>query len=244
MHLVNRSWPVGIAALALASLGVGVAVAASPSAPAVVSTCYESKGGNLRVVSIGAHAGGGRCKRGEKRLSLNQTSPRGLTGTPGAQGARGPQGAQGIQGAQGVPGAQGIQGVPGPTTTTAPSGSTQRGAFVLEGYQTMFNFIGSAISYPLELSAEPLEIEVPFSGTNPDPTHCPGTPAAPTAARGYLCIYDRFSGNVLQTTGTNLQVADVDGVGGTTNVWGARIVARANATGTVDVEGTWAVTAP
>lgn len=231
MHLMNRSWSVGIGAVVLASLAVGVAVAATPGTPVVASTCYRSKGGELRVLSVGTHAGGGRCKRGEKRLLLNQTGPRGLTGAPGANGTQGPQGVQGVQ------------GVPGPTTTIAPSGSTQRGTFVLEGYQTAGNFIGGSISYPLQLSTEPLVVEVPFGATNPDPTHCPGTPEAPTAARGYLCIYDRFSGNVLQTTGTNLQIANVDGSGGTTNLWGGRIVARASATGTVDVEGTWAVTA-
>ena len=240
MHRMNRSWSVGIGAVALTSLAIGVAEAASPGAPVVASTCYARKGGDLRVVSVGTRAGGGRCKAGEKRLVLNQTGPRGLTGTPGAPGPQGPQGLQGVQGDQGV---QGIQGVPGPTTTTAPSGSTQRGAFALDGYQTAGGFIGGSISYPLQLSTEPLVVEVPFGGTNPDPAHCPGTPQAPTAARGYLCIYDRFSGNVLQTTGTNLQVANVDGFGGTTNVWGGRIVARASATGTVDVEGTWAVTA-
>lgn len=235
MHRINRSWPAGVAALALTMVAVGVAVAASPSAPGVVSTCYQSRGGNLRVINLGAHGNAGRCKQGEKSLVLNQRGPRGLTGAPGTAGA------QGVQGNQGSPG---IQGVPGPTTTVAPSGSTQRGTFTLDGYQTAGNFIGTGISYPLQLSAAPIVAEVPFSGTNPDPTHCPGTPEAPTAARGHLCIYDRFSGNVLQTTGTNLQVADVDGFGGTTNVWGGRLVARALATGTVDVEGSWAVTAP
>lgn len=214
---------------------------------------------SFRVLGVGAHAAKARCKRGEKRLSLNQTGPRGVAGAPGAQGQPGPQGAQGdrgpqgaqgepgspgAQGIQGIQGNQGIQGVPGPTTTTAPSGSTQRGSFVLEGYEPAGGTIGSSISYPLELSAPPLEVEVPVGGTNPDPTHCPGTPEAPTAARGYLCIYDRFSGNVSKPTGTSLEVANVDGFGGTTNAWGGRIVALASTTGVVDVEGSWAVTAP
>ncbi len=242
MHLINRSWLIGGATIALASLAVGVAAAASPSAQPVLSTCYKSKGGNLRVINVSAHATETRCKRGEKRLVLNQTGPRGLTGAPGAQGVPGTQGTQGVQGVQGI---QGIQGVPGPTTTTAPSGSTQRGSFVVEGYaHAADDEVASSISYPLELSAAPTEVEVPRGGTNPDPAHCPGTAEAPTAARGYLCIYDRFSGDVFEALGSNLQVGNVDGVGGTTNEWGGRMIALASAAGTVDVEGSWAVTAP
>jgi hypothetical protein len=242
MHLINRSWLVGGATIALASLAVGVAAAASTSSQTVLSTCYKSKGGGLRVLGVGPHAAKARCKRGEKRLVLNQTGPRGLTGAPGAQGAPGTQGSQGVQGIQGI---QGIQGVPGPTTTSAPSGSTQRGSFGVEGYaHAAGDEMESTISYPLELSAAPIAVEVPRSGTNPDPAHCPGTAEAPTAARGYLCLYDRFSGNVFQATGSNLQVGNVEGVGGTTNPWGGRIIALASAAGTVDVEGSWAVTAP
>jgi hypothetical protein len=242
MHLIHRPWLVGGTTIALASLAVGVAAAANPSAQPVVSTCYKSKGGNLRVLNVSAHGSKARCKRGEKRLVLNQTGPRGLTGAVGAQGASGTQGPQGNQGIQGI---QGIQGVPGPTTTTAPSGSTQRGSFALGGYaHAAGDEIASSISYPLELSAAPTEVEVPHGGTNPDPTHCPGTAEAPTAARGYLCIYDRFSGDVFEALGSNLQVGNVDGVGGTTNAWGGRLIALASAAGTVDVEGSWAVTAP
>jgi hypothetical protein len=231
MHLIHRSWLAGGATIALASLAVGVAAAANPGAQPLLSTCYKSKGGNLRVIDVSAHASKARCKRGEKRLVLNQTGPRGLTGAPGAQGVPGTQGTQGVQGVQGI---QGIQGVPGPTTTTAPSGSAHAAG----------DAIASSISYPLELSAAPTEVEVPRGGTNPDPAHCPGTAEAPTAARGYLCIYDRFSGDVLEALGSNLQVGNVDGVGGTTNEWGGRMIALASAAGTVDVEGSWAVTAP
>ena len=135
---------------------------------------------------------------------------------------------------------------PGPTTTLAPSGSTQRGAFAVDGYAAATgSFVRSSISYPLQLSAEPLEVEVPYGGTNPDPAHCGGTPQAPGAARGYLCLYDRASSNVsVGGSGSNVQVSDVDGFGATTNVWGGELITRAAATGSVSVTGSWAVTAP
>jgi hypothetical protein len=138
-----------------------------------------------------------------------------------------------------------VQGIAGPVTTTAPAGSTQRGAFVLRGYETAGQFIGSSISFPLQLAAAPIGvIEVPWA-TSPKPAHCSGTPQAPTADPGYVCLYDRFSTNVsLSPNGFNLQAADVDGNGGVASTFGLRIVTRALTTGGVDVEGSWAVTAP
>jgi hypothetical protein len=125
----------------------------------------------------------------------------------------------------------------------APSGSTQYGLFNLDGYETADDFIGTSISFPLELASAPKWVEVPFGAANPDPTDCPGTADAPAAAPGYLCLYDRISGNVLASSGLNLQVQNVDGYAGTVSRFGARLSTRAAATGEVEVEGSWAVTA-
>lgn len=57
-------------------------------------------------------------------------------------------------------------------------------------------------------------------------------------------LYDRITGNVDATSGIDLQVQDVDGFAGTVSPFGARLSARAAATGEVVVEGSWAVTAP
>ena len=119
-----------------------------------------------------------------------------------------------------------------------------RGTFVLRGYETAGQFIGSSISFPLQLETVPIGvIEVPWAAS-PKPAHCSGTPQTPTADPGWVCIYDRFSNNVSLSNGLNMQAADVDGTGGAANTFGLRIVTRPQATGGVDVEGSWAVTAP
>jgi hypothetical protein len=33
---------------------------------------------------------------------------------------------------------------------------------------------------------------------NPDPIHCSGTAAAPTAASGYLCVYEAFNNTFIE----------------------------------------------
>jgi len=155
------------------------------------------------------------------------------------------QGSRGLQGPQGIPGAKGPkgdQGPPGPVTTMAPSGLTQRGFFNLEDTESAGQFFASAISFPLELSSAPKPVVVPHGGPNPDPTHCPGTVDAPTAAPGYLCLYDAYSFNSA-TANTNPSVYNVDAVGGA-SPFGARIETAAQTTGVAYVEGSWAVTAP
>jgi hypothetical protein len=113
----------------------------------------------------------------------------------------------------------------------APSGITQRGLFDVAGDAAAGSFFGASISFPLELASGPIVVEVPWGGPNPDPTHCPGSADAPAAAGGYLCLYDRIVDNVTQPTGTNLQVQDVDGNGGTASPFGARLTARAASSG-------------
>jgi len=213
-----------------AGAGAGITVAAkgTSSRPTRVIACTTRAG----VLELELH---GHCTKGLVRISLPLTAITGVTG---------PAGPQGSAGATGLTGSAGPQGIPGPTTTTAPAGSTQRGLYNVDGYEVSGQFLGGSISFPLELTSEPKWVEVPFGGPNPDATHCPGTVEAPSAAPGYLCLYDEFVSNVTTPTGTNLQVQNVNGFGGTVSPFGARLVARANATGEVIVEGSWAVTAP
>ena len=127
---------------------------------------------------------------------------------------------------------------PGPPARREPLGpAASRGS-------RCARFLGSSISFPLELSSAPKWVEIPFGVTNPDPAHCPGTAESPSAAPGYLCIYDRIVGNDFSSDGNRLQVSDINGDGGTVSPFGARITARATSNGEVEVEGSWAVTAP
>ncbi len=222
---VSRSGVIIIAA-AVVFVGGG-AYALGSSKSGTIAVCVNHRSGVLYQ----AH----RCARHDKKLSWSAVGP---------QGPAGPQGAAGPQGSAGTQGAAGQAGAAGPVTTTAPSGITQYGLFNVDGYETAGNFIGGSISFPLELASAPKWVEVPFGGTNPNPTACPGTADAPAAAPGYLCLYDRISGNVLLSSGFNLQVQDVDGYAGTVSRFGARLSTRASTTGEVEVEGSWAVTAP
>jgi hypothetical protein len=210
-----------VIALTVASLSLtaGLAVAV-PFAGNGGSIHGCVKNGLLEVVKAGK-----RCPPHSTPLPFNQV---------------GPQGRQGIQGVQGP---QGVQGVPGPVTTTAPSGSTQRGFFRMSGYTGVE--LGTSITFPLELSASPKVVEVPNGVPNPDPTHCPGSPQAPSAAPGYLCLYDQFEQNVGQAVpGENVQVNN-DGTFGVASPFGAQLaVVPQNLPGQVIIQGAWAVTAP
>lgn len=210
-----------VIALALASLSLtaGLAVAAqSVGNGGRIQGCV--KNGVLDVVKAGK-----RCPRHSRPLPFNQVGPRGR------------------QGVQGVQGPQGVQGIPGPVTAAAPSRLTQRGLFFIDGDTGVE--LGTSITFPLELSASPTVIEVPNGMPNPDPTHCPGSPEAPSAAPGYLCLYDRFENNIGQAfPGEYLQVFGVDSRIGDASPFGARLVAVAQNAGHIDIDGSWAVTAP
>jgi hypothetical protein len=219
----------GRRALALTLGLIAVVIAAAGGAYAAgsggtITVCVHHNGGGLYVA--------GRCARADKRLAWNTT------------GRQGPQGRQGVQGVMGPKGNTGSQGQPGPITGTAPSGLTMTGLFDIDGYETPGGLLASGISFPFELSAPPTAaVEVPYSGPNPDPTHCPGSPDSPTAAPGYLCLYDRGNSNAKAACQTYLCIGDVSSHG-TTSRFGAQIWAYANTMGEVEVVGAWAVTAP
>jgi hypothetical protein len=208
-----------VIAIALASLVLtaGLAVAAQfVGNGGSIQGCV--KNGLLEVVKAGK-----RCPRHSTPLPFNQVGPRGR---------------------QGVPGVQGVQGIPGPVTTTAPSGVTQRGLFYIAG-DTTYRELGTSITFALELSASPTVVEVPNGVPNPDPAHCPGSPEAPSAAPGYLCLYDKLEEDVSQVFADEyLQVSDVDNRMGEASPFGAKLVAAPQRAGHVDIVGSWAVTAP
>lgn len=111
----------GTAALALA-MG-GTAYAAIPhSATGVITGCYQTLLGNLRVIDTQA---GQRCNLLEKQLDWNQTGapgPKGDTGAAGPAGPLGPAGALGPQGPTGATGPAGATGAAGPTGPPGISG--------------------------------------------------------------------------------------------------------------------------
>jgi hypothetical protein len=201
------------ATLASLSLTAGFAVAVPFAGNGGSIHGCVMKNGVLEVVKAGK-----RCPRHSTPLPFNQVGP------------------QGMQGVQGVQGPQGVQGIPGPATTTAPSGSTQRGFISVAGDATVL--LASTIEFPYELSASPKVVEVRNGLPNPDPTHCPGSPGAPSAAPGYLCLYDEFEDNVGELEGNYLVVNQ-----GPTR-FGAGFDVLPQNIGQVIFQGAWAVTAP
>ena len=214
---------VAVAAALLVAGGGGYALASATQG--TITVCVKHRGGGLYRAS--------RCARHDAQLRWN------------LQGPAGPQGAQGAQGGQGIQGPKGDTGATGPITGVAPSGVTMTGMFDIEGYALSSGVLGEPINFPLSLSAPPMVVEVPWSQPNPDPAHCGGSPDAPTAAPGYLCVYDRGSANINAPPGCIwVCVQDIEANEPAANVFGARFLTRAASTGYARAQGTWAVTAP
>lgn len=88
-----------IVGLFLALLLGAVALAAIPGAGGVITGCYDTKSGALRVIDAQA---GKACSKSETQLTWNQVGPQGPKGDTGVQGPKGDTGAQGPAGPKGI----------------------------------------------------------------------------------------------------------------------------------------------
>lgn len=95
-------------ALAVAVLGGGVALAFIPATSGVISACYQTNNGQLRVIDVDA---GQACLPSELPLAWNQVGPTGPAGPAGATGPAGPAGPTGLQGPAGPTGPAGPPGI-------------------------------------------------------------------------------------------------------------------------------------
>ena len=102
----------------------GAAIAQIPGQSGVISACFDSKSGALRVIDAPTKT----CTKFETSLNWNQEGPAGAVGATGATGATGavgpvgPVGATGPAGAPGAPGARGADGLPGAMGPSGPAG--------------------------------------------------------------------------------------------------------------------------
>jgi hypothetical protein len=221
MLMGRWSKPAAVFGCAATLIAGGGAYALASSSVATITVCVSHRGGTLYKAR--------KCGKHDRSLSWN------------IQGRQGAPGAAGQQGASGTPGAQGVQGIPGPTTTLAPSGTTQRGTIYIDGYSSGTE-LGTSISFPLQLASAPTLDEV--NDGSPD-SHCQGTAASPTAAPGYLCIYIVHTQDVTTTGGLALQPQDPASLHGTgAAVFGLDLYALSAASGIEYLQATWAVTAP
>ena len=107
-----------VVASALTFLVVGSVALASIPSGGVISTCYNTKKGTLRVIDAQSDS----CDKDETALSWNQAGQPGPSGPPGPAGATGPAGPQGVAGPKGDVGAQGPAGPAGATGPAGPQG--------------------------------------------------------------------------------------------------------------------------
>lgn len=131
MLMLVRRHAVGFAALFLLLGGSAYAVTDQTGGGAEQSSkklyaCVTSRYSTLNLTTAGR-----ACPRGQRKISWNESGPRGATGVAGpagpagTAGARGPQGETGPagpQGAEGPRGAAGTDGTPGPQGRPGPQG--------------------------------------------------------------------------------------------------------------------------
>jgi Collagen triple helix repeat (20 copies) len=187
----------------------GIASAAIPGTDGVISACYTTRDGVLRVIDASADT---VCDRREAALSWNQQGVPGPAGADGAQGPQGPQGPQGDKGETGergpagepgAPGATGDkgdkgdpgeQGPPGPEGPPGPSGlssgyvSTQASPLELEGSGDVSQVLARR-NLPLGFALVNATVKISFAG--PD-RHASGVECfLRVNDDGFLSDYDR-----------------------------------------------------
>jgi hypothetical protein len=219
-----------VALVALVFATTGSAVAAS------LITSAQIKDGTIQTKDLSSTA---------RKALKGQRGLRGPAGAQGPQGAKGDTGATGATGPAGPKGDQGIQGVPGPLLTALPSGSTLRGEFGIievasagsEVYEQSITF-----QFPLAAGIPAANVHwVPAGG--PVPAGCSGSLAAPGADAGHLCIFNGEHTNAPATSPLICNWAGTSCTSGTSK-YGFAIAPSSTAAGHMEVDGTWAVTAP
>jgi len=154
--------------------------------------------------------------------------PEGQQGPQGNKGATGPNGTPGLQGVTGPTGTTGVTGVTGVTGPTGPLGPTVPSGVTLTGAwatpivtlappaEPATETMRVPLSFPIPLSAELASTNVHYIKKGETaPAGCTGgTPAAPIAELGHLCVYATqetaeggavtFGGSIQKPTGTLL----------------------------------------
>lgn len=148
-------------------------------------------------------------------------------------------GPTGPTGPAGAPGPSGATGPAGPELTTLPSGKTETGAIEIDvTAPTTAIVVGSgSISFPTPLASTPTPTYVPSGSTT---ANCTGSVGAPSAAAGYLCLYEGGHADL-----GSVNIVDPRNGGGGASPYGAGVwISSGGTAATAFVDGTWAVTAP
>lgn len=214
-----------------------------PPSPALVMSfiaLFAALGGGAVAYASGLIPGSQIKNHSIPAKKLTRSAVKALRGQPGPAGQTGPAGPAGTRGPAGPP---------GPVTTTLPSGDTLRGEFKIDASaSSSASVAGTVISFGgYSLSSAPTPEAVGLAGS---PTaDCPGTATQPEAAPGKLCFYLTVRANVdttgVYSLGPGMTSEDAPtGTDGKADRFGTQLYARATGSGRMEIDGTWAVTAP
>jgi hypothetical protein len=157
-------------------------------------------------------------------------------------GGTGPAGPAGPKGDTGAAGAPGSTGPPGPFIDTLPSGKTLKGEWSIVDKAAAANDQagGPSVSFVIPLASRPTKHYIAPGG--PTPTGCLGDATNPGASPGHLCVFAVEQIN----TGAPLICSweESECYGTQASRFGFGIAASATAPGTIETDGSWAVTAP
>jgi hypothetical protein len=121
-NLVQLRRPMAVAAVSTLLLACGADAALAAKQPATTSQrIYACVSNDMRGLDLTTR--GGRCARGEQKISWAVEGPRGKTGAAGPRGAAGATGANGATGPAGPAGAKGESGAKGETGARGETGA-------------------------------------------------------------------------------------------------------------------------
>jgi hypothetical protein len=216
---------------AAAAIALLMALATAAEAGATTYYACVKKNGSAHVFTKKP-----KCKRGEKRLSWNNTGPAGRNGSNGLNGANGKNGTNGSNGSNGS------NGAPGGFFGVLPSGKSMSGTYAAEGNVSGQQY-RTAVSFLLSLPTAPNEKQIHYIEEGQAvPSGCSGNVAAPAAAPGNLCIFEGVSIGNEANRGEVNPIND-EAPNFSMPVFGFGVYSSCETVPCVD-EGTWAVTAP
>lgn len=218
--LVAATGGTGYAAAKLAKDSVG---AREVRSGAIASS--ELKDGGVRLKDLAADARPAAASRG----ATGPAGPQGAPGTPGPAGGQGPLGPRGERGPA------------GPLLDALPSGRMLRGVYASQFQATAANEVDRLpVSFPLPVAAGADLNYAYISKTDATTAECAGTPSAPTAAPGWLCVYETDKAGLAAEP----EFVSAEMPGEHVGRYGFYLRMRAGAAGATTAFGTWAVTAP
>jgi hypothetical protein len=143
-----------------------------------------------------------------------------------------------VQGKQGKQGTRGPVGPAGPLTTTLPHNQSLRGWLDFDTVASGANQVqGGSISFALQTASAPTVQIIPVGGAKT--AACGGSVAHPSAAAGFMCVYESTQSNV-----ASVDICSSAGCTATPSAdpFGAEVSVHSAGTGRFSLDGTWAVT--